>query len=450
MARILICHVPKDGSVARDLGSALMARGHFVSFDGEPDAPRADRASRLRQFEAVVVVWTEASHQSAGLSYIAREALPLNLLIPVRSDKLDLGRLPLVFRKLNMFSPRDFDGLARLIARLSTAASQLKAMAEQAAKFDTEPRREPPPVVPRPPNKTIAPPPTAPPLPVPPPAMRAQPAAARPSPFAEAVISAAHAQYTARTPAHLGLPDVTDPADMEPGPTLSVPHPLVPPPLAPRVAMPPKAVNGHASNGHNALNGHKPANGHKRFEPAPAVEMRPAPPPPLPPPPEQTSPYSAIADAQDLSQAIEAGLLLHYIPETMWLGEAGTVEVRLNRDVLYRFFGADMRDAGGSVIETLSLSLYGSGEAFEIERLSERTQPISRRSSAGENADRWTWLVTPHSAGTQDLVVRLSALMLDRHGVPAPVALPDRRFRVEVEARGDARVMSSLPGWIRR
>jgi hypothetical protein len=39
--------------------------------------------------------------------------------------------------------------------------------------------------------------------------------------------------------------------------------------------------------------------------------------------------------------------------------------------------------------------------------------------------------------------------MQDRHGVPAPVALPDRRFRVDVEAREGTRVMSSLSGWRR-
>ena len=93
MARILICHVPKDGSVARDMGAALMGRGHFVSFDGEPDTQRADRSARLRQFETVIVLWTEASSQSAGLDAIAREMLPLNLLVPVRSETLNIARL---------------------------------------------------------------------------------------------------------------------------------------------------------------------------------------------------------------------------------------------------------------------------------------------------------------------------------------------------------------------
>ena len=125
MARILICHVPKDGSAARELGGALMGRGHSVSFDGEPDAPRADRSARLRQFEAVVVVWTEASDQSAGLAHIAREASAAQSADPRALREARARRAcRSLFRKLNMFSPRDFDGLARLIARLSTAASR--------------------------------------------------------------------------------------------------------------------------------------------------------------------------------------------------------------------------------------------------------------------------------------------------------------------------------------
>ena len=126
MARILICHVPKDGNLARDLGAALMGRGHFVSFDGEPDTPRSDRSSRLRQFEAVIVLWTETSAQTTGLSEIARETLPLNLLVPVRAETLATTKLPLAFRKLAMLAPRDVDGVARVIARMSTAASSLR------------------------------------------------------------------------------------------------------------------------------------------------------------------------------------------------------------------------------------------------------------------------------------------------------------------------------------
>jgi hypothetical protein len=215
-------------------------------------------------------------------------------------------------------------------------------------------------------------------------------------------------------------------------------HPLVPPHLAPHVpaAAPPSEMQ--------RLRAASPPNAHKVEHHAP-----PAPPQPTPEAP-QPNPYSAIANAQDLSDAVEAGLLLHYIPEMMWLGEAGTVEVRLDRNVLEQYFGSADPSAGASAVERLSLSLYGTADAFEIERLSERTQFVGGTGIVGEGSDRWEWQVTPRKPGTQDLVVRVSALLLDRHGVPAPVALPDRRFRVDVEIRNGARVMSSLAGWRRR
>jgi hypothetical protein len=214
-------------------------------------------------------------------------------------------------------------------------------------------------------------------------------------------------------------------------------HPLVPPHLAPHVpaAAPPSEMQ--------RLRAASPPNAHKVEHHAP-----PAPPQPTPEAP-QPNPYSAIANAQDLSDAVEAGLLLHYIPEMMWLGEAGTVEVRLDRNVLEQYFGSADPSAGASAVERLSLSLYGTADSFEIERLSERTQFVGGTGIVGEGSDRWEWQVTPRKPGTQDLVVRVSALLLDRHGVPAPVALPDRRFRVDVEIRNGARVMSSLAGWRR-
>ncbi len=526
MARILICHVPKDGSTARELGGALMGRGHFVSFDGEPDSPRADRFARLRQFEAVVVVWTEASYQSAGLTQIARETLPLNLLIPVRSETLEIGRLPLAYRKLNMFAPRDFDGLARLIARLSTAATSLKEMAEHAAKFEPEPRRELPPIVPKPARKLEPPP-----LPEEPVLAPVHATATAYAPLPPPIISAAHAQHTVRKPVHFDLPDVSDADDMvEEQPVLL---PGAQPPgrsrhIQPRRRSRHTPVPRAAGICRNAGGARKP---NKRAEPAklrrrarrqpgkfakwaqpaisrqaqPAIsttqaqpasfakqaqpaavamsppqippqfapaapapaptsqmqQLRAASPPkmenaerPAPQPPsfqpEPPSPYSAITNAQDLSAAVEDGLLLHYIPEMMWLGEPGMVEVRLDRNVLDEYFGRTDPASGASVIETLSLSLYGTSDAFEIERLSERTQFVGGNSVVPEGLDRWAWQVTPRTPGTQDLVVRVSALLLDRHGVPAPVALPDRRFRVDVDVREGGRVMSSLSGWLRR
>jgi hypothetical protein len=401
MARILICHVPKDGSLARDLGSALMGRGHFVSFDGEPDAERADRLSRLRQFEAVAVLWTEGSSQSAGLADIAREAMPLNLLVPVRVDDLALARLPLMFRKLHMLSPRDTDGIARVVARLSIAAVSLREMAEReaqrkstAAALASPPRRaDRPPPLPSPSLSATEPM-------VPGPGSRPQrwpddpvvaPAAARVRPLADLP----EVDAPAATPPAAARPARTRPAGARPPGTGREP----PSPVSRR-------------SGSDAERASKPA--------------------------------PAVMTAGDFSLAVEAGILQPRIPASMWLGTPATVELELARDVLASF-------AGGQSIETLSVSLYSSAEAFEIERQSERTQFIGvkyddpARDPATQG--RWAWLVTPRAVGEQELIVRVSALLRDRNGVPGPVAVPDRRYTIGIELPKGQNLISALAGW---
>jgi hypothetical protein len=138
----------------------------------------------------------------------------------------------------------------------------------------------------------------------------------------------------------------------------------------------------------------------------------------------------------------------------MWLGAPMTVELTLGRDILA---GLMMPEGGGGFahsLETISVSLYGSAEAFEIERQSERTQFVSAKHILSvrdpETFGKWAWLVTPRTAGPQDVVVRVSALLRDRRGVPAPVALPDRRFSVDVQIPEGQSLISALAGWRRR
>lgn len=391
MARILICHVPKDGATARELGAALMGRGHFVSFDGEPDTPRADRATRLRQFEAVVVVWTETSGQNAGLSDIARETLPLNALVPVRAEELDKAKLPLAFRKLNMFAPRDVDGIARLVARLSTAATSLRNMAAGSARLaDTREERR-----------------------------AERPARTRPAETPPAAVPA----RTARPP----VIDVGATATARPLLDLpEVPDPRADPALEPSVEAAAAPSRGEGLEA--ALNPH-----------------RDAPPPPV--------------TAADLARAVDAGLLGFHIPETMWLGEPVVVEITIGQDALAELLAADARPGDGPTaehagIETLSVSLYGHADVFEIERQTERTQAVSaiqvQAGHRGEAAPgRWAWIVTPQSGGPQDLIVRISALLRDRNGVPEPVAVPDRRFRTVIDVPEGADILPGLVGWQR-
>lgn len=409
MARILICHVPKDGSVARDLGSALMGRGHFVSFDGEPDQPRDDRSARLRQFEAVIVVWTETSAQNAGLSDIAREVMPLNQLVPVRAEDLSTARLPLMFRKLSMIVPRDIDGIARVVARMSTAASSMREMAERDTARRTAPGTE----------QSVA-------------------NAARGSP------------YVAGRP----RPKSADPAARVQGDTFqykpgqdkaAAPPPVVEQSAAvwarPLLALP-EADADAAAYGERQTVAHAALGSARDARPSGSQQERPA---------------AAVATAEDLGRAVDAGLLVQRIPGTMWLGEPVTVEFTLGRD-----FIAGLAQSGApqdvaevrQSLETLSLSLYGEAAAFEIERQSERTQFVNLKLAMAardpETFGRWAWLVTPRAAGAHDVVVRVSALMRDRNGVPAPVALPDRRFTVTVEVPENTSLVSAIAGWYRR
>lgn len=410
MARILICHVPKDGSLARELGAALMGRGHFVSFDGEPDSARPDRSSRLRQFEAVIVLWTEISAASSGLASIAREALPLNLLVPVRAADLLVTRLPLSFRKLSMPAPRDIDGIARIVARLSAAASSLREFAEQ--EVARRPGNQPPAPPPR--RADATPPPQAQPPRQPPPRAWEKPVTSiSPAPAAPPVTAGpvvAEGAVRTRVRPFLDVPEVEavlSHPDL-PRAHLDVPRTAEPPPAAPLL--------------------------HE----APAT-------------PAQTQPPAPAFNAEDLARAVNAGLLVHHIPAAMWLGAPTTVEITLGRDVLMQLFPA--REGGGTrqSLETLSISLFGSADAFEIERQSERTQFVSAKHALAAHHPatfgRWVWLVTPSAAGPHDVVIRVSALVRDARGVPVPLALPDRRLSIDVQVPEEESFSSAFAGW---
>jgi hypothetical protein len=410
MARILICHVPKDGSVARELGSALMGRGHFVSFDGEPDQPRDDRSARLRQFEAVIVVWTETSAQNIGLSDIAREVMPLNQLVPVRADDLSPARLPLMFRKLSMIAPRDIDGIARVVARMSTAASSLREMAER----DTARRTAS--------HATD----------------QVSPGAAQGSPYVAGRSRSKPADSAVRAP--------NDTFEYKPGhykPTAQ--SPVVETSAAvqarPLLALP-EVDADEAAYGERQLLGQSagaPARGTRSLGS------------------QQERPSAVVATAEELGRAMDSGLLVPRIPVTMWLGEPTTVEFTLGRDFISGLSQSDLPPDVAEVrqsLETLSISLYGEAASFEIERQSERTQFVNLKLAMAardpETFGRWAWLVTPRAAGSHDVVVRVSALMRDRNGVPAPVALPDRRISITVAVPENTSLVSALAGWYRR
>ena len=411
MARILICHVPKDGSIAREVGAALMGRGHYVSFDGDPDTARADRSARVRQFEAVIVIWTETSVPSAGLSAIATETMPLNLLVPLRSDELPATRLPLAFRKLSMVSPKDTEGIARVVARLGAAAVSVREMTEQEAKRAAAGPVAPQPKPPAPPKRAPSPKQAAPTTKAP-----VRQTAPQPPPIA-----------TKPHPNHAPAPPVAH--NVHARPLWDLPE-VDAGPIPPTPRAQPRRVLDQDFDG---LSSALP-------EPTPAASV------------SQHQPPALTAD--DLARAVDDGLLAHHIPPGMWLGAPTTVEITLNREVLNRLIQAPaVRGAQGPVIETISVSLYGNAEAFEIERQSERTQFVNAKHALATRDPathgRWIWMVTPFSAGPQDLIVRISALLRDRNGVPAPVAIPDRPLSVDVQIPEDETLMPNAQGWYR-
>ena len=140
--------------------------------------------------------------------------------------------------------------------------------------------------------------------------------------------------------------------------------------------------------------------------------------------------------------AVEAGRLVHKIPEKMWVGVEETVEIRLGRrDAQDLATGLAGRGALISeeipVVETMSISVYSSPGAFTIERQSETTQLVigdAVKGTAFENGDfgRWTWSVTPKKTGGHQLFVKVSAGLKDSRGLPTTCRLPDRVFKVSV------------------
>jgi len=139
---------------------------------------------------------------------------------------------------------------------------------------------------------------------------------------------------------------------------------------------------------------------------------------------------------------VEAGKLVHKIPDKMWLGEPETVEVRIGREAAAGLASGlagrgALTEENIPIVETMSVSLYARGGAFDIERQSETTQLV--KSDAVKNTlfattdfGRWTWAVTPKKTGSQNLFVKVSAGLKDSRGVPTTAALPDRTFTVSV------------------
>lgn len=159
-------------------------------------------------------------------------------------------------------------------------------------------------------------------------------------------------------------------------------------------------------------------------------------------------------DASEGALEVEAGRLVHKIPERMWLGVPETLEVRLGR-LEARDLAEGLAGRGGlteqdiPIVETMSVSLYCKDRAFSIESQSDLTQLVMNdltRGTAleGEDFGRWVWLVTPQTIGEQPLFVKVTAALKDRRGVPTTSRLPDREFKVRVSVHAAKSTASIL------
>ncbi len=357
MGSILICHAQEDAASAEELGAALTKRGLKVWFVGDA-AKDPNWLSALYIYDSVVVFWSQTSVVLVQFHDIARAALKVNRLLPVRAENLAVERLPAEFRKLNTPLISDQEGITRVLGHIR--------------------------------------PPAEPPVP------RQAGAAERPAPE----VGAAEPRREPLQPGSIGSGSRASPIRRTEGIGAAA-EPLRPP-------MSPSSVRDDT-----------------RFRIEGVGAATPA------------APRSIAAAApQQEALAVEAGRLVHKIPEKMWIGEPEVVEVRLGRAASEALTqGLVGRGALTSqdipILETMSVSIYAKGGAFDIERQSETTQLVSSehlKGTAFEQADygRWVWQVTPRKTGAHQLFVRVSASLKDSRGLPTSTSLPDREFPVSV------------------
>ncbi len=416
MAGVYLCHVREDRIAARTLAAALAGRGYRLFIDDDlDDAQRASLAGDLRQFDAIIVLWTSASAESRYVFTITAEAHRLLRLVPVRAAGLSPAEMAPDFGQQVTFDWNDIDGICRAIAGLQPGA--VSGLAAPPAPPAPSPagaaERVPgvgaaePPLSLRPSSvRDYSPPregigaaaePPRPPLlrPTSPPQDGTSITFGQPS----------HNKYSARSRVE-GVGSAAEP---------------------PR-SLPKNFTINFDDDPRGRVEGVGAAAGAARAAAAAAAAVGAA--------------KIAAAAPQQVALAAEAGRLVHKIPEKMWVGEQETVEVRLGRAAAEGLTqGLVGRGALSSqdipILETMSVSIYAKGGAFDIERQSETTQLVSTaqlKGTAFEQADygRWVWQVTPRKTGAHQLFVRVSASLKDSRGLPTSTSLPDREFPVSV------------------
>lgn len=383
MTSILICHAQDDAAAAKDLGAALATRGLRVWFVGDV-AKDPNWLSALYIYSGVVILWSKTSIGSLQIQEYARAAHLVNRLVPVRAEALTVESLPTEFRLLSTPLISDLDAIERVLAHLRPPT-----IAPETPDWTHGGKRVVLDVGGRGPGaksiwsdfdrggKRSAP--------------EVGAAEPRRHPFETLDIGSGSGGASRRRTEGVG-------AAAEP--SRPFPRPSSPSPNA-----------GSRTEGVGSADGAKPR-------------------------------ITSVVAPQHEALAVEAGRMVHKIPEKMWVGEPEPVEVRLGRAETEGLTqGLVGRGALSSqdipILETMSVSIYANGGAFDIERQSETTQLVSRdrlKGTAFEQADygRWVWLITPRKSGTHQLFVKVSASLKDSRGLPTSASLPDREFPVSV------------------
>lgn len=153
---------------------------------------------------------------------------------------------------------------------------------------------------------------------------------------------------------------------------------------------------------------------------------------------------SAGAFNQPSQAALEkqAGQLVHKIPSRMKVGVTENVEVRLGRalqQIGHGLVGSGaLTSEGLPVVETMTVTLDGSPDAFTIVRRTRSTQLVIgsliwKGEFDEQRFGRWLWYVRPKCTGTHELLLKVSADLSDSRGIPTSEALRDRVFPIRIK-----------------
>jgi hypothetical protein len=118
MTEIFISYASPDRSQAAELAAFLQEKGYSVWWDRElipGDQFNETICKALDSCRAVIVIWTDHSIKSRWVLGEAETAAVAQKLIPVRSDTLDPGQLPIGFRALHTVPLGDRPGCLRAI-----------------------------------------------------------------------------------------------------------------------------------------------------------------------------------------------------------------------------------------------------------------------------------------------------------------------------------------------